>query len=85
MRQTTKSRAHLKNTLYQEDKCEQKPFSACTQKPVRRATTWTLLPHPLSDTPVQASKIKYPQSLLELAAATHAAGGGDKLPGLDAK
>lgn len=54
-------------------------------KPVQRATTWALLPHPLSNTPVQASKIKYPQSLLELAPATHAASGEDKLPGLDVK
>lgn len=54
MCQTIKLRAQLRNSLYQEDKCEWKAFSAHIQKLVQWATTWACLPHPLPHILIQS-------------------------------
>lgn len=54
MCQTIKLRAQLRNSLYQEDKCEWKAFSAHIQKLVQQAATWACLPHPLPHILIQS-------------------------------
>lgn len=54
MCQTIKLSTYLRNSLYQEDKCEWKAFSAHIQKLVQWATTWAGLPHPLPNILVQS-------------------------------
>ena len=78
MYQSRKSREHLKNTSYQEDKCEWKPLPAHIKSQCRELLLGNishipyLTPQPKASS--RASKIKYQQSLLELAPDTLAAG-----------